>query len=229
MILGMPLSLLDDVRKLTPTIRALAGRIEQDRALPEEVVGRLAELGVFRLGAPLSAGGLEASAGDMVEVFEEIGYADGSAGWCAMIAGATSMALGHFSPATGQEMLADPRFLIAGVAAPSGVATVVEGGYRVSGRWSFASASRQATWLVGGCQTARTQTTRTQTTPARTARTRTTRTQITPAWTTQHGRRTAVWSRGLGSELEQAAHRVGQAGHAGAGHHTDAFRADRGR
>ena len=64
----------------------------------------------------------------MLEVFEEIGYADGSTGWCAMIGAATSMALGHLDEQIARDMLADPRFLIAGVAAPSGRATAVDGG-----------------------------------------------------------------------------------------------------
>jgi alkylation response protein AidB-like acyl-CoA dehydrogenase len=144
-------SLLDEVRTLTPEIRAHAPQIERERAVPEPIVARLADLGVYRLAAPRRAGGLEATPGEMLEIFEELGYADGSAGWCAMIGAATSMALGHLAEGTATELLADPRFLIAGVAAPAGRATVVPGGYRVTGRWSFASGSRQATWLVGGC------------------------------------------------------------------------------
>src|SRR5262249_11410368 len=50
----------------------------------------------------------------------------------------------------GKELLADPRFVIAGVAAPRGRARTVEGGYRVTGRWSFASGSHHARWLVVG-------------------------------------------------------------------------------
>jgi alkylation response protein AidB-like acyl-CoA dehydrogenase len=147
----MSLALLEGVRALTSEIRTLAVRIERERAVPESLVVRLAELGVFRIAAPAADGGLEASPGEILEIFEELGYADGSTGWCAMIAGATSMALGHLDAATAGRLLADPRFLIAGVAAPSGRAVAVPGGYRVTGRWSFASASRQATWLVGGC------------------------------------------------------------------------------
>ena len=142
--------LLDDVRTLTPRIRGLAARIEHDRAVPEEIIARLAELGVFRIAAPRAAGGREAAPAELFDVFEELGYADGSTGWCAMIGGATSMVLGRLDPAVATGLLADPRFLIAGVAAPAGRATEVDGGLLVDGRWRFASASKQATWLVGG-------------------------------------------------------------------------------
>ncbi|MFI5936241.1 acyl-CoA dehydrogenase family protein [Actinoplanes sp. NPDC051494] len=146
----MPTSLLDDLRRLTPSIRTLAPRIEQDGTVPEPLLDQLRTLGVFRLTAPADCGGLEADPGTLVRVFEELGYADGSTGWCAMIGGATGMALGHLPPATARSMLDDPAFLIAGVAAPAGRATAAEGGFRVTGRWAFGSACRHATWLVGG-------------------------------------------------------------------------------
>ncbi|MET0495554.1 MAG: acyl-CoA dehydrogenase family protein [Actinoplanes sp.] len=146
----MTASLLDDLRKLQPEIRALAPRIERDRAVPATLIDRLAALGVFRLTAPRAAGGLEVTPVELAEVCEELGYADGSVGWCSMIGAATGMALAHVPEGIAADLLRDPRFLIAGVAAPMGRATAADGGYRVTGRWPFASACRQATWLVGG-------------------------------------------------------------------------------
>ncbi|GID98348.1 acyl-CoA dehydrogenase family protein [Amorphoplanes digitatis] len=146
----MPQPLIDDIRRLTTEIRALAPRIEQDREVPAYLIDRLAALGVFRLAAPRAAGGAEAEPADLVEVCEELGRADGSVGWCAMIGAATGIALGYLPEDTAAELLADPRFLIAGVAAPMGRAVPVDGGHRITGRWPFASACRQATWLVGG-------------------------------------------------------------------------------
>ena len=143
--------LLDDVDVLVPAIAVAAASTERDRAVPEPIVAGLADAGVFRLAAPKAVGGLEVDPCTMYEVFERLGTADGSTGWCAMIAGATSVVLGYLAPETATNLLADPRFLVAGVAAPAGRATPVPGGYRVTGRWGFASASQQSTWLVGGC------------------------------------------------------------------------------
>jgi alkylation response protein AidB-like acyl-CoA dehydrogenase len=146
----MPQTLIDDIRRLAPEIRALAPQIERDREVPAALIDRLAELGVFRLAAPRAAGGLEADPAELVAVCEELGYADGSVGWSGMIGAATGMALGHLAEEVAKDLLADPRFLIAGVAAPMGRAVPAPEGFRVTGRWSFASACRQATWLVGG-------------------------------------------------------------------------------
>ncbi|OJF12899.1 acyl-CoA dehydrogenase family protein [Couchioplanes caeruleus] len=149
----MAISLLDDIRALTPAIRKLAPQIEQDRNVPSTVIDQLASLGVFKLAVPKEYGGSEAEPALLVDVFEELGRADGSTGWCAMVGAATGMTLAYLPPATAGELLRDPRFLIAGVAAPMGRATPVEGGFRLSGRWAFASACRHATHLVGGMVT----------------------------------------------------------------------------
>ncbi|MFC4150482.1 acyl-CoA dehydrogenase family protein [Micromonospora mangrovi] len=142
--------LVESVATLATQVRDDAAAIEQAGRLPEPLVGRLAELGVFRLAAPRSAGGLEADPLTLCTVVHDLARADGSVGWCAMIAAATSVTLGHLGERVAADLLADPGFLIAGVAAPLGRARPVDGGYRLTGRWAFASASRHATWLVLG-------------------------------------------------------------------------------
>jgi indole-3-acetate monooxygenase len=146
-------SLLDEIRAFGPEIRTAGPRIDADGAVPAGIVDRLRELGVFRLAAPASAGGIEAGPRHQVEIFEELGRADGSAGWCAMIGAVTGIALAWIPAGLAASMLADPRFLIAGVAAPMGRATPDGDGFRLTGRWAFASGSRHATWLVAGAVT----------------------------------------------------------------------------
>lgn len=141
--------LLHEVQNLGERIRDEAGETEAARRVSAEIVDELAALGVFRMLAP---GGGRTDPVTFVRVCEELGYADGSTGWVAMIAGATSVALNYLASPIAAGMLADPRFLIAGVAAPFGVAAPVDGGYRVRGRWPFASGCEHATWLVGGCR-----------------------------------------------------------------------------
>ncbi|MCI4062050.1 acyl-CoA dehydrogenase family protein [Micromonospora sp. R77] len=143
-------SLVESVAALARQVRTDAAAIEQAGRLPEPLLGRLAELGVFRLAAPRSAGGLEADPLTLCTIVHDLARADGSVGWCAMIAAATSVTLGHLDEQVAADLLADPGFLIAGVAAPLGRARPVDDGYRLTGRWAFASASRHATWLVLG-------------------------------------------------------------------------------
>ncbi|MFG1610608.1 acyl-CoA dehydrogenase family protein [Actinoplanes sp. NPDC049265] len=146
-------TLLDRIRTFSPEIREAGPRIDADGAVPAEIIDRLRELGVFRLAVPAGLGGTEAEPRQQVEIFEELGRADGSVGWCAMIGAVTGIALAWIPSGTAAAMLGDPRFLIAGVAAPMGRATPDGDGFRLTGRWSFASAGRHASWLVAGALT----------------------------------------------------------------------------
>ncbi|MFI5493540.1 acyl-CoA dehydrogenase family protein [Actinoplanes sp. NPDC051859] len=149
----MPPSLIDELRALTPDIRKLAPLIESNRGVPRAILDQLSDLGIFTLAVPQALGGGAATPSLLVDVWEELGRADGSTGWCAMIGAATGVSLAYLPAATAKELLGDPHFLIAGVAAPMGRAIPVDGGYLVSGRWAFASACRHATRLIGGAMT----------------------------------------------------------------------------
>jgi alkylation response protein AidB-like acyl-CoA dehydrogenase len=142
---------LDAARALATGIRDRAEHIERHRRLPAELVHTLAEAGLFRLCVPQTFGGGEVDPCTMVQVIEEIAMADGSAGWCVMI-GATSGLLSAYLPeATAREIYAEaPHAVTGGVFAPFGTATAVADGYRVTGRWPFASGCEHCAWLMGG-------------------------------------------------------------------------------
>lgn len=133
------------------TAARLAADSERERRLPDELVAEMVEAGVFRLVVPKAAGGLEEHPAVLVEVVEEIARGDGAAGWCAAI-GATSGLLAAYLPeATAAEIYGPPRVISGGVFAPRGRAIATEGGYRVTGRWPFASGCTHCDWLMGGC------------------------------------------------------------------------------
>jgi alkylation response protein AidB-like acyl-CoA dehydrogenase len=138
-------------RGLVPAIRANVERIEQERRLPDELVQALAESGIPRMLVPTSLGGGEVDPITQMEVLEALAYADGSVGWVASIASGTAWATSFLRPEVATELLRDPGAIIVGsFGSPfGGRAVAVDGGYRVSGRWPFASGSPHATWLVG--------------------------------------------------------------------------------
>jgi alkylation response protein AidB-like acyl-CoA dehydrogenase len=129
----------------------LAPESERRRRLPEELVDAMADAGVFRMLVPEAVGGLERHPRELVDTVEELARGDGAAGWCAAI-GATSGLLGAYLPEeSARAIYADPRAISGGVFAPRGRATRVDGGYRVTGRWPFASGCSHCDWLMGGC------------------------------------------------------------------------------
>ncbi|MGH9810517.1 MAG: acyl-CoA dehydrogenase family protein, partial [Terriglobia bacterium] len=77
--------ILEAAIALGPELRAAAAEIEQGRRLPERIVARMKQAGIFRMAMPRSWGGPELDPVAQMRVIEEIARADGSAGWCAMI------------------------------------------------------------------------------------------------------------------------------------------------
>lgn len=130
----------------------LSRQTELDEAagsLSAESVEALRACGALHMKLPRALGGLEADLVTQMAVLERLAAINPAAGWCAMV-GATSLAMpGAFLPDAGiARMFPDGRIpLGAIVVTPSGLATPVEGGYRVSGRWGFASGVRHAEWI----------------------------------------------------------------------------------
>ncbi len=143
--------LVKAARALLPSIRASVERIEQERRLPDELVRALSESGVVRMLVPRSLGGGEIDPITQMEVLEVLSYADASLGWVASIASGTAWATSFLRPDVAAELLRDPYAIMVGsFGSPfGGRALAVDGGFRVTGRWPFASGSPHATWLVG--------------------------------------------------------------------------------
>jgi alkylation response protein AidB-like acyl-CoA dehydrogenase len=133
-----------------PDIKAAADDIERDRHLPRRVVDAMARAGVFRLCVPRAVGGLEADPHTLLRVIETLARADGSAGWCAMIGATSGVTSAYLRSDVAQEIYGDPLIVTGGVFAPKGTAVAVDGGYRVTGRWPFASGCEHCAWLMGG-------------------------------------------------------------------------------
>ena len=135
---------------LEPTIRASAERIERDGRLPDDLVRAISEAGIFRMLVPRSLGGGEVDPVTQMEVLEAISRGDGSVGWVTAILSGTAWMTAYLRPDVAGEILADPHAVLAGTIAiaSGGRATIVDGGYHLSGRWQFGSGSLHASWLV---------------------------------------------------------------------------------
>jgi indole-3-acetate monooxygenase len=131
-------------------VTSMVPRIEAERRLPREVVDAFVAAGVFKLMVPRAYGGGDAPVREAIEVIEAIARADGSAGWCANI-GMLSGLMAHFlDEATAREIYGPPDAITCGVFAPMGTAVPEGDGYRVSGRWPFASGCEYSGWRMAG-------------------------------------------------------------------------------
>lgn len=140
---------LKKVEGLLPVIREYVVQSEQERHLAAPVVTALRDAGMFRLCRPRDLGGLEVDPLTAVDVVERLSYADGAAGWSAMIAGVGGAFEAFVPPAGAKEIFTSPDVVVGGVFAPTGRAVPVDGGYRVSGRWGIASGCQHSDWLGG--------------------------------------------------------------------------------
>jgi 3-hydroxy-9,10-secoandrosta-1,3,5(10)-triene-9,17-dione monooxygenase len=148
----MTQAVLDAVRDLLPTFRERADEAEKLRQVPESSVKALEETGFFQLLQPQRYGGLEADPVDFFTAVKEIASADGSTGWISSVLGVHPWQVALF-PEEAQQAVwgSDPTTRLSSSYAPTGKAVLTEGGYRLSGKWSFSSGSAHASWvLLGG-------------------------------------------------------------------------------
>ena len=144
---------IEAARGLAPQIRAAADEVESSRRLPSPLVEAMAQAGLFRLWIPRAVGGEEADPATLVRVVEEVSRADGAAGWCVANGGEYGVFGGYLpAPAAHEIYGSDPHVRTAGALRAFGNAVVVDGGYRVTGRWSLGSGCQHSAWIVGGCQ-----------------------------------------------------------------------------
>jgi alkylation response protein AidB-like acyl-CoA dehydrogenase len=138
--------------RLAPAVRAARSDTEQMRQTPPALAAEITKAGIYQMYLPRSMGGPETPPLTAFRVVEELSKADGSVGWCAMIATAISLSVGRLPVEVGRELAGTPAdYRAAGSARPGGRAWEVPGGYRVKGRWNFASGIQNARWLYCTC------------------------------------------------------------------------------
>ena len=138
--------------RLAPAVRAARDQAEQMRQTPPALAAEITRAGIYQMYLPRSMGGPETPPLTAFRVVEELSKADGSVGWCAMIATALSLNAGRLPVAVGRELAGSPAdYRGAGSARAGGRAHEAPGGYRVTGRWNFASGIQNANWLYATC------------------------------------------------------------------------------
>ena len=145
--------LVEAARMLASKLRERSAEIDAERRLPQDLVDAMRDAGLFHALVPASLGGAEADPVTAARVVEEVAAADGSAGWCVMLAAQSATFSGFLPEADAREVWGNGG-IIAGVARPIGRAEAVTSpaeGYQVSGRWPFASGSSHANWFAGEC------------------------------------------------------------------------------
>jgi indole-3-acetate monooxygenase len=146
---GEGVSLVDIARSLEPLIRENAEVLEEGR-IPPPLVEALHDAGVFKAMLAREVGGLEVEPVEWLRMIEELTRINASVGWLAFIQ--SGIGLTFLDPERFERFRerGGGRLILAmNLGRMAGKAVKVKGGYRISGRWPFASGSPFATWLGG--------------------------------------------------------------------------------
>lgn len=137
--------------ELRPKIAGMADETEKNRQVSREIVDEIRALDFFRIYLPRKFGGLEYDAATATRCSLEWASADASTGWVCGLGIVHQWLIAQFPPATHEEVWGDdPGTIACGSYAPAGKMTAVEGGYRVTGEYHFASGVDVTDWAILG-------------------------------------------------------------------------------
>jgi alkylation response protein AidB-like acyl-CoA dehydrogenase len=134
------------VRALRPLIVEHRQWAEAHARIAPAVLESARLAGVFTLCAPREVGGADAPFTALMEIFEELGYADATVAWHAANSVVVATVLANIPDDQRARICADPPGPYGFSATPAGVAIPVAGGYRLSGRWPFVTGVLDAPW-----------------------------------------------------------------------------------
>lgn len=138
---------------LSPTLRAYRDAIESEQRLPAALVAQMHEAGFYRMVIPRALGGLQVDPLTYQRVVELMAEGLGSVGWNLANNGIGQLVTLGLPEDGVAEVHGPAPSVIAGTAVQGGgTAVPVEGGYRVTGRWSFGSGCQESTWMLGSFQ-----------------------------------------------------------------------------
>jgi alkylation response protein AidB-like acyl-CoA dehydrogenase len=144
-----PSELKSRLAGVVPAIADAARQTERERRVPAATIEALRGIGYFEAIQPAEYGGAPAPFADLVDATIELSAACASTGWVAGLLSAHQWLLAMFSkPAQDEVWRTQPQGLLCGSYAPTTRAEAAPGGYRLNGRWAFASGCDNASWSL---------------------------------------------------------------------------------
>ena len=148
---GEAMGLIVRAQVLREGLAARAAKADELRRVPDETIAEFREAGFFRMLQPTRWGGLEVDPSTFFDVQMTVATACPSSAWVLGVLAVHAWQLALF-PLQAQEEVwgKDAGTLISSSYAPTGKVTRAEGGYRISGRWSFSSGCDHCQWVFLG-------------------------------------------------------------------------------
>ena len=145
-----PSDIVDRAIALRPRLVEEAAETERRRFYSEEIHRAFDDAGFYASLIPRRYGGLELDAATWLRVITELAHGDIAAAWCLTLASGHALQVGSFFEERAQdEIFGNGDFRAASVAAPTGNAVRVEGGWEVTGAWPYSSGVPYSTHYLG--------------------------------------------------------------------------------
>ncbi|MBX9840823.1 MAG: flavin-dependent monooxygenase [Xanthobacteraceae bacterium] len=142
--------LLNRARAIAELVRARAQQTEVDRRISPEVIEAMRKAELFKILQPKVYGGFEYGFDVFVKIIAAIARGCGSSSWVYGLLASHQWITACFPKQAQDDFWSDRNALAAGSYAPIGQVMAVEGGYRLTGKWGFASGCDNAQWLYLG-------------------------------------------------------------------------------
>jgi alkylation response protein AidB-like acyl-CoA dehydrogenase len=146
-------NVLELARGMRDLVREQAADSERNRTLTPAVVEAMWSSGLMSAFNPVDAGGVEPTFAEMIETWIEMAWQDGSFGWVGIANLPSSFAAATYLPDDGfaEVFTANAHHVtMGGQFFPNGQGVAVEGGYKVTGSWSFGSGTGHAEYVAAG-------------------------------------------------------------------------------
>jgi 3-hydroxy-9,10-secoandrosta-1,3,5(10)-triene-9,17-dione monooxygenase len=133
--------------ELRPLLERNAVRAERDRRLPDENIAALEAANLFKVMVPRRWGGFGAPLPTPLSTFAELAKGCSSSGWVTMILGGVTYYASLLPDRGQEEIFVNPAASrVCGSGAPTSIGRRVDGGWRISGKFPFASGSLHSSW-----------------------------------------------------------------------------------
>lgn len=143
--------LIEEARSLVPVLVQHAAQAEQDRKPADAVIEALREARIFDLMVPRVHGGLELDLDTFLEVGLTLAEGDASMAWVATFYIEHNWMLCQFPASFQNELYRDRSHILAPASlAATGQVECSDDGYRLNGRWQWATGWPHAEWVIAG-------------------------------------------------------------------------------
>lgn len=137
--------------ELAAALQQSAEAAEQQQQLSQVQLAIILEQQWFHLFVPKAYGGLELSLPEAVQLEEALAWADGSTGWTVTLCAGAGWFIGFLPPATAAIFFNSKNTCLAGSGKATGIATINDKGYTVTGQWDYATGANHATAFTANC------------------------------------------------------------------------------